>query len=278
MRSDLKLDMYGDFDESTYATSVPEEEWDDSVTEGVKEGVYQLPYAFDDNGNKNPSVWDEEGYIVKSCVIGKTGNDDRFAVPGSIKIKANNEIWIVLKNVDFSEGDGIDYTGDNLGGDRIICNTDKGTVKFLIDGELYVQKGAIIKEGFKNNCEVSPSSRWGIEYYGTRATQDPDDEDNILPAASISCINNVTFCGTFMCPTTTISANVAGLYNVWYTDEYGVRRNLAKPIIGSALFEKVTNAANEFGVLNSGGGGVDTNVETVNTVCGTFEISYFMGI
>lgn len=266
MRSDLKLDPYGNIDRSVYFTSVPESEWDNSVTEGVRDGVYKLPYAFI-GGVKNSEVWNGD-YIVKSCVIGNT-DGSTFDIPAQVKIKSTNIVWVVLRNVNFNQNDGkMLKLYPDMDGKQIVCNTSEGgTVRFLIDGKLTISKGAIIKEGFKNNDEINPNTKWGIEFYGT--------ED--VPS-SIECGNNVTFCGTFMCPATTFSGNVAGAYNVYYTDEYGERTSLNCPIIGSALFKKVEKAKNAFGVINSGGGGISKETESVETVFGTYKISYFMGV
>ena len=126
--------------------------------------------------------------------------------------------------------------------------------------------GAIIKDGFKNGQLVdAKKTSWGIEYYGTEGSK-------------IMCTNNVTLIGTFMCPTTTYSGNVAGAYTVKYKDVYGVERELNEPIIGSAMFDHVDKAVNNFGVINSGGSATGIDPVTVETVFGTYEISYFMGV
>ena len=290
MRNDLKLDVWGDYDPNVYFTSVPENFWDDSITEeeGAREGVYKLPYAFNSDGSKNSAsgVWDGD-YIVKSCVIGNK-NGANFDIPTEVKIKATNIIWVVLRNVKFNQDDGKNMQiNEEMDGKRIVCNTEEnGTVRFLLDGYLIASKGAIIKEGFKNKDEINPSTKWNIEYYGceydsnwhTYQGENFDPEKDRPYGSIIECGNNVTLCGTFMCPETKYSGNVSGAYKVYYTDEYGNRQLLDSPIIGSALFRKVEKAKNSFGVLNSGGGGVDTNKETVETEFGMYNISYFMGV
>ncbi len=269
MRSDLNLTSSGDYDPAVYFTSVPDEFCIDTP-EGEDYMENRLPYAFNDDGTKFAgnetyySPWSGDT-ITKSCIIGKSDGTE-FKMPKQIKIKSTDVIWVVLRNVKFDEDDGNNMMLHSaMNGKQIVCDTSEGKVRFLIDGTLTIGKGAIIKDGFKNGQPVDAKSSWGIEYYGTEGSK-------------IKCINNVTLIGTFMCPLTSYSGNVAGAFTVKYKDVYGVERELNEPIIGSAMFDHVEEAVNNFGVINSGGSATGIDPVTVETVFGTYEISYFMGV
>ena len=89
-----------------------------------------------------------------------------------------------------------------------------------------------------------------------------------------------------MCPNTTFTNYIAGAWGIYYKDGFGEIRNANfeldkmdhSPIIGSAMFDHVEQAQNNFGVLNSGSSGGGSKHETVETTFGTYDIDYFMGI
>ena len=273
MRNDLNLNPNGTYKEDVYFTSVPEEFWEQDEIEGHTD-AYNLPYAFNDDGSKNtgsagePNVW-EGDTIVRSCVIGKR-DGTQLEITKDIKIKSSNEMWVVLRNLKF-----------NGGTRKISCNTESGKVRFLLDDLIYSYEGLVIHpQNFYDGCNVNPLSKWNIEYYGTEGSK-------------IACRLNSTFVGTFMCPATTFNSTVAGAWGCYYEDAYGVVKGTGgalnakdySPIIGSAMFAHIDFVGEDgnqnmdnFGVLNSGGGGADSDTEVVETVFGTFEISYFMGV
>ena len=83
-----------------------------------------------------------------------------------------------------------------------------------------------------------------------------------------------------MCPETIFANQVAGLIGCRYRGEYtskGKEVYYKSPIVGSALFKKITNAKNDFAVLNSGGAGKTKSTSTAHTDLGTYAISYFSG-
>lgn len=266
MRKDLNMnEATGEYKKEIYHTCVPKEYClnakDDADTEENK-----LPCAFNADGSKDLSsgVWNKAGdTIIKSCIIGydkdakdESGNPKVFTIPdkSNIKIESSNNVWVVLRNVYMKEDS------------QIICDTNKGgKVCFLIDGILTIRKGMIRPNTFTNGCDVDCKTQWGIEYYG-------------VPSSSIKCEVNATLVGTFMCPVTTFSSQVAGYWPCNYTDEYGHTTSIDSPIVGSALFGKIESAQNAFAVLNSGGSGASDDKVVVNTVFGTYQIDYFMGV
>lgn len=266
MRKDLNMnEATGEYKKEIYHTCVPKEYClnakDDADTEENK-----LPYAFNADGSKDltSGVWNKAGdTIIKSCIIGydkdakdESGNPKVFTIldKSNIKIESSNNVWVVLRNVYMKEDS------------QIICNTNKGgKVCFLIDGTLAIRKGMIRPNTFTNGCDVDCKTQWGIEYYG-------------VPSSSIQCEVNATLVGTFMCPETTFSSEVAGYWPCNYTDEYGHTTSIASPIVGSALFGKINSASNDFAVLNSGGNSASDDKVVVNTVFGTYQIDYFMGV
>jgi hypothetical protein len=149
---------------------------------------------------------------------------------------------------------------------QIVCDPkDVGKVCFLLDDSVILRKGMIRPTKFTNGCNVKTGDQWGVEYYGA-------------PGSSIDCQVNATLVGTFMCPETSFSSQVAGYWSCNYTDEYGNTTTIASPIVGSALFGKIDSATNDFAVLNSGGSGASDDKVVVNTVFGVYQIDYFMGV
>lgn len=265
MRKDLNMDeKSGDYKPEIYRTCVPKEyclnaKDDDDTTEN------DLPYAFNTDGTKNmkSGVWNKAGdAIIKSCIIGYPkdyevdGKRPYFNIPqnSSIKIESSNTVWVVLRKVHMAEET------------QIICDIKKGgKVCFLLDDDLIIRKGIIRPTTFTNGCDVDATKEWSVEYYGA-------------PGSSINCEINATLVGTFMCPETTFSSQVAGYWSCNYTDEYGNTSSRAAAIVGSALFGKIPAATNDFAVLNSGGNGASDDKVVVNTVFGVYQIDYFMGV
>jgi len=281
VRKELNMDKNGDYDENVYHNHVPKKfctnASDDTFIDDPNDPLYntaenkanrnKLPYAYNDDGTPNTSsgVW-SGGEIIRSCIIGNPPGSTKttFTPNGSVKIKGSGEgIWIVLKNVKTETKDNIDF----------LCDTSAGKVCFLVDGRLDISKTDIRPtvtgggvQAYTSGCKVTPKSNWGIEYYGA--------EGSSIDMTQNEC----TLVGTFMCPNTTFSNKVEGKTPCTYVDEYGNERtNVKSPIVGSALFNKITEAQNCFGVLNSGGAGATNNTKNINTALGTYEISYFTG-
>lgn len=267
MRKDLNFDEYGDYKTEIYHTCVPKEYClnakDDADTK-----VNDLPYAFNTDGSKNlaSGVWNKSGdTIVKSCIIGypegykDDGGSDQFKITSQIKIASTDTVWVVLRNIY------MDALGAGVGDIVVDKSAGDGKVCFLIDGTLTIRKGMIRPSTFTNGCDVHSGIQWGVEYFGA-------------PGSKIKHEINATMVGTFMCPETTFSSEVAGYWSCNYTDEYGHTTNIASPIVGSALFGKIESATNDFAVLNSGGSGASDERVEVKTVFGTYQIDYFMGV
>lgn len=281
VREDLNMDENGNYDEKVYHNHVPkrfcENAADDTFIDDPDDPAYntpankdqrnKLPYAFNDDGTPNTAsgVW-SDGKIIRSCIIGKTdGSVFRFENKKSYNIVGSGEgIWVMLKNVKTTDD------SEN----SLLCDTTKGKVCFLIDKTLDISKTSIRPvvsgsgvQAYTENCIVTPDSVWGIEYYGTEGS-------------SITMFNDCTLVGTFMCPETSFSGNVAGLIGCRYRGAYtakGKETYYKSPIVGSAMFKRVDKATNDFGVLNSGGGGATKTKGSVKTALGTYEISYFTG-
>ncbi len=266
MRKDLNLNEDGTYKPEVYHTCVPKEYClnakDDADTK-----VDQLPYAFNNDGSKNlgSGVWNKDGdTIIRSCIIGYNTDIDSslenklFLINNQIKITSNDTVWVVLRNIN------LDADGDHHG--DILCDTSKGKVCFLIDGKLHCTKQGVIRNtDYYDGCTVKVDQSWGIEYYGK--------EDS-----SIEMIDPSTLVGTFLCPLTTFESNVAGLWEVNYEDAYGGTRKVKSPIVGSAMFKKVLKGTNDFAILNSGASSGKKKAPVVNTVFGTYQIDYFMGV
>lgn len=242
VREDLHYDAeHGKFDTETYPHELPA----------------NLPYAFN-NGQKT-AVW-EDGYITTSCILADETNPNSYTIDETIKIKpVNTDIWIGLNNVTFNQHK------------EIVCYPGGGTVKFMIDGELYMENCSIRSSELTKNMTVRYDDVWGIEYYGTEDSE-------------IRMVNNCTLVGTMKAPTTLLSGKVAGYIPVKYLDEYGTiwpkpgDEELKPVIIGSALVEKVTEAQNDFSVINSGGGGNQNNNQTIRGQRNWYELTYYMGV
>ena len=190
VREDLNMDEYGDYDEQVYKTHVPKEfctnSTDDSFIDDPEDPRYdepanvaqrnKLPYAFNNDGtpNTDSGVW-SDGKIIRSCIIGRTDGGE-FKLPNKKNVNivgSGDGIWVILRH--------ITTTSDSE--NNFLCDTSKGKVCFLIDGELKISKTSIrpVVDGesvqaYTENCIVTPESSWGIEYYGTPPT-DADDED-----------------------------------------------------------------------------------------------------
>ena len=229
-----------------------------------------LPYAYED-GQKT-SVW-EDGFITTSCILADKSNPDSFTLPETIKVKAeNDDIWIGLKNVKMDPG----ANGSNCRG--IVCYPGGGIVKFMFDGDNnYMNECSIASSLFYdeannkfnkdgNAVTVRYDDTWGIEFYGT--------EDSAL-----SCINPCSFTGTFKAPTLTLGTKKSGGIKVNYVDEYGETHPNEFPVVlGSALVEKLTEAQNEFNVLNSGGGGNQGSGGLLRGQRNWYQLTYYMGV
>ena len=302
VREDLNMDQNGEYKKDVYFDHVPKKfslnasndaYIDDPKAEGYNgnDPAYadKLPYAYLPNGHKNDDNISTEdknlyktedadspykikpwngGKIVQSCII---GNPDRTSFEIEKKTDCNivgsgEGIWIVLRNI-HTEAD-----GDN----DFFCDTSKGKVCFLIDGSITFNNSVIVPtvtgggvNEYKEGCLVTPDSTWNIEYYGK-------------PGSSINLGNGggSTLVGTFMCPETSFSGKVAGKWGCNYRGAYtaeGSEEYKKSPIVGSALFKNITEAQNDFAVLNSGGGGASKDTKKAVTALGTSEISYFMG-
>ncbi|MCR4796791.1 MAG: hypothetical protein K5898_16770 [Ruminococcus sp.] len=281
VREDLNMDENGSYDETVYHNHVPkrfcENAADDTFIDDPDDPAYntpankaqrnKLPYAFNNDGTPNTAsgVW-SDGKIIRSCIIGKTdGMVFKFENKKSYNVVGSGEgIWVVLQNVKTTDD------SEN----SLLCDTTKGKVCFLIDKTLDISKTSIRPvvsgsgvQAYTENCIVTPDSVWGVEYYGTEGS-------------SITMFNDCTLVGTFMCPETSFSGNVAGLIGCRYRGAYtakGKETYYKSPIVGSAMFKHVDKALNDFGVLNSGGGGATKSKGSVKTALGTYEISYFTG-
>ena len=284
VRQELNMDKNGDYDPKIYHDHVPKkfclnadddtfiDEPDDPLynsTENVAQRN-KLPYAYGTDGKPvdDNTIW-QGGEIISSCIIGDPDGKNFTPPKGDVKIKGSGDgIWIILRNVVTADDSGVNF----------LCDTSEGKVCFLIDGTLTISKtdirptvtkvsanGGYSVQEFKAGCTVTPQSSWGIEYYGTEGSK------------IVLSPNESTLVGTFMCPNTTFKSEVQGKTSCKYIDEYGVERTISSPIVGSALFNKIEGAKNEFSVLNSGGAGAKTNTSSVHTALGTYEISYFAG-
>lgn len=280
VRQELNMDKNGNYDENVYYNHVPKKfctnASDSTFIDDPNDPLYntpenkakrnKLPYAYNSDGTPNTSsgVW-SDGKIIRSCIIGDPEDDTKAFTPnGNVNIQGSGEgIWIILRNVHTESKHNLDF----------LCDTSAGKVCFLIDGTLDISKTDIRPtvtgggvQAYTSGCKVTPKSCWGIEYYGTEGS------------AIDMYQNECTLVGTFMCPNTTFSNKVQCKTPCKYVDEYGVERtNTQAPIVGSALFNKITDAQNSFGVLNSGGAGATNNTKNVYTALGTYEISYFTG-
>ena len=251
VREDLHYDAeHGRFETETYPHELPE----------------NLPYAFS-NGQKT-SVW-EDGYITTSCILADESNPDSYVVDETIKIKpVNEDIWIGLKNVTMNANNPVN---NKPAFKEIVCYPGGGTVKFMIDGTLTMKNSLIRASNFTEGCTVRFDDTWGMEFY---ATEDAD----------LDMDNNCTFTGTFKAPTLTIHNKCGGKWAVKYIDEYGTiwpkpgDGELMPVIIGSALVEKVTEAQNDFSVINSGGGGNQNNNNVIRGQRHWYQVSYYMGV
>ncbi|MBP3760912.1 MAG: hypothetical protein J6I55_05510 [Ruminococcus sp.] len=194
----------------------------------------------DYNGsNLNPAI-SEGGAITKSCIIDTTINSD-------LEIYAkDSDIWVILAD------------GVRLNEKTVTVKSSPYTVKFFVAGFFDNFKGVIKNEKADNHYKWD--ERMNIEWYGATGSV-------------INFNNNGTICGAARAPYTTIQANVNGVMNIEYEDEYGNTRSMTPCWIGNALFNDA-KVSNNFSIAYTlaGGGGSTTSL---GTALGDYELSYF---
>lgn len=246
VRQALHADNKGQFDTTVYPNTIPD----------------NLPYAYN-NGAKT-SVW-EDGYITQSCILGDANKPGSYTVDETINIKpANSDIWVVLQGVTVDANQSINNKPSYK---EIVCHRSAGgNVKFMVDGKNTLKNTMIRPNDFKAGMTVNYNDTWNIEYYGTAGSEFLMD-------------NNVTVVGTFKAPTLNIANKCSGLVSVSYKDEYGKVWPNQKPVlVGSALVYSVTEAQNDFSVLNSGGGGNAGNQSVFKANDAYWQLTYYMGV
>jgi hypothetical protein len=194
----------------------------------------------DYNGsNLNPAI-SEGGAITKSCIIDTTINSD-------LEIYAkDSDIWVILAD------------GVRLNEKTVTVKSSPYTVKFFVAGFFDNFKGVIKNEKADNHYRWD--EKMNIEWYGATGSV-------------INFNNNGTICGAARAPYTTIQANVNGVMNIEYEDEYGDTRSMTPCWIGNALFNDA-KVSNNFSIAYTlaGGGGSTTSL---GTALGDYELSYF---
>ena len=246
VRKDLKFDEDGNFD-GAYYNDLPEEY-------GT---IDDLPYAYNVDQWGNASVNSDvltAGNISTSCIIGNPSGT-QFNVPDNITIKAKDEIWVVLSNI-------------NLQSKEIKVDAASAKVNFLFDGDKNtIDNGHILSTDFSEGMTVRYDMDWGIEFYATEG-------------AYLKLNNNNIFTGTFKAPTLTIEQGNAGPYSVNYYDEYGNTQKINPVVVGSALVNhvKMRPDSNQFSVINTGNGGSGAGTTSFKGTFGWYDVSYFMGV
>ena len=194
----------------------------------------------DYNGsNLNPAI-SEGGAITKSCIIDTTINNN-------LEIYAkDSDIWVILAD------------GVRLNEKTVTVKSSPYTVKFFVAGFFDNFKGVIKNEKADNHYKWD--EKMNIEWYGATGSV-------------INFNNNGTICGAARAPYTTVQANVNGVMNIEYEDEYGNTRSMTPCWIGNALFNDA-KVSNNFSIAytQAGGGGSTTSL---GTALGDYELSYF---
>lgn len=248
VRKDLKFDEDGNFDGSYY-NDLPEEY-------GT---IDELPYAYSVDQWNNASLNSDvltAGNISTSCIIGRPDSEDnaKLYVPNDITIKAKDEIWIVIQNMNLEK--------------HIYIDEASAKVNFLFVGDNNsMNNGEILSTAFKDNMTVRYDMDWGIEFYATEG-------------ARLELGNQCLFTGTFKAPTLTIRPGNAGKHTINYYDEYGNTQKINPVVVGSALVDhvEIIGSSNEFSVVNTGNGGSGAGTTSFKGTFGWYDVSYFMGV